>query len=191
MTKEQLRILYKEKRKELSMQAIEKFNDLILINFQKIKLPPINCVHTYLASLRLREVDTAMLIRYLEFKNPELKVAVPKIDMRTDTMQHFHLSEEVELINNGYGIQEPNGANEILTNEIDLALIPLLAFYENGYRAGYGKGYYDKFLSSSRIDVIKIGLSFFDAVDKIEDVDAYDIPLNFCVTPHRLYDFER
>ena len=177
MTKEQLRIFYKEKRKELSIQAIEKFNDLILINFQKIKLPPINCVHTYLASLRLREVDTAMVIRYLGFKNPDLKVAVPKIDMRTGTMQHFHLSEEVELINNGYGIQEPNSAREILANEIDLVLIPLLAFDKDGYRVGYGKGYYDKFLSNSRPDVIKVGLSFFDAVDNIEDVDAYDIPL--------------
>jgi 5-formyltetrahydrofolate cyclo-ligase len=191
MTKEQLRILYKEKRKELSIQTIEKFNDLILINFQKIKLPPVNCVHTYLASLRLREVDTAMVIRYLEFKNPDLKVAVPKIDIGTGTMQHFHLNEEVELINNGYGIQEPNSAKEILANEIDLILIPLLAFDKNGYRVGYGKGYYDKFLSNSRPDVIKIGLSFFDAVDKIGDVDTYDIPLNFCVTPQRLYDFDR
>lgn len=189
MTKEQLRILYKEKRKELSIQAIEKFNDLILINFQKIKLPFINCVHTYLASLRLREVDTAMLIRYLEFKHPDLKVAVPKIDIRTGNMQHFHFNEEVELINNSYGIQEPNNAKEILVNEIDLVLVPLLAFDKNGYRVGYGKGYYDKFLSNCRPDVIKVGLSFFDAVDEIEDIDGYDLPLNFCVTPQRLYDF--
>lgn len=191
MTKKQLRILYKEKRKELSIPAIEKFNDLILINFQKIELPPVTCVHTYLASLRLKEVDTAKVIRYLEFKNPGLKIAVPKIDVQTENMQHFHLSEDVELINNGYGIEEPTNAKEILINEIDLVLIPLLAFDENGYRVGYGKGYYDKFLSVGRPGMIKIGLSFFDAVDIIEDVDRYDIPLNFCVTPHRLYDFDK
>ncbi|MEO9004515.1 MAG: 5-formyltetrahydrofolate cyclo-ligase [Ginsengibacter sp.] len=190
MTKKQLRILYKEKRKELSIPAIEKFNDLILINFQKIELPPICCVHTYLASLRLREVDTAQVIRCLEFKNPGLKVAVPKIDVHTGNMQHFHLSEEVELINNGYGIEEPVNAKEILINEIDVVLIPLLAFDENGYRVGYGKGYYDKFLSAGRPGLIKIGLSFFDAFDRIEDIDRYDIPLNYCVTPHRLYDFD-
>lgn len=191
MIKNQLRILYKEKRKELSISAIEKFKDLILINFQKIELPAVNCVHTYLASLRLREVDTAMVIRYLEFKNPGLKVAVPKIDGHTSNMQHFQLSEEVELINNGYGIEEPQNAKEILINEIDLVLIPLLAFDVNGYRVGFGKGYYDKFLSAGRPGVIKIGLSFFDAVDKIEDIDRYDIPLNYCVTPHRLYDFDK
>lgn len=190
MTKKQLRILYKEKRKELSLPAIEKFNDLILINFQKIELPPVRCVHIYLASLRLREVNTAMVIRYLEFKNPGLKVAVPRINERTGNMQHFHLSEGVELIHNGYGIDEPKNAKEILINEIDLVLIPLLAFDKNGYRVGYGKGYYDKFLSAVRPGVIKIGLSFFDAIDGIEDIDSYDIPLNYCVTPHRLYNFD-
>ena len=77
-----------------------------------------------------------------------------------------------------------------MVNEIDLVLVPLLAFDKNGYRVGYGKGYYDKFLSNCRPDVIKIGLSFFDAVDEIEDIDDYDLPLNFCVTPQRLYDFE-
>ncbi|MEO8961282.1 MAG: 5-formyltetrahydrofolate cyclo-ligase, partial [Ginsengibacter sp.] len=186
MTKKQFRILYKEKRKELSISSIEKFNDLILIHFQKIELPAITCLHTYVASPRLREVDTGKVIRYLKFKNPGLKVAVPKINVHTGNMQHFHLSEEVKLINNGYGIEEPINAKEILINEIDLVLIPLLAFDKNGYRVGYGKGYYDRFLSAVMPDVVKIGLSFFDAVDRIEDVDGYDIPLNFCVTPHRL-----
>ena len=191
MIKKQLRILYKEKRRELSLSAIEKFNDLILINFQKIDLPPLHCVHTYLASLRLREVDTAMVIRYLEFKNPGLKIAVPGIDEHTGKMGHFHLSEEVELINNIYGIDEPKNAKEILISEIDLVLIPLLAFDESGYRVGYGKGYYDRFLSVAKPGMIKIGLSFFDAVDRIEDIDSYDIPLNYCVTPHTLYDFDK
>ena len=190
MTKQQLRNYYKEKRRELSVHTVEKFNDLILINFQKIDLPFINCVHTYLASLRLREVDTAMLIRYLEFKNPDLKIAVPKVDIHTGNMRHFHLSDGVELISNSYGIQEPVDAKEIKESEIDLVLVPLLAFDQDGYRVGYGKGYYDKFLSNCRQDIIKVGLCFFDATDEIEDVDSYDIPLNFCVTPQRVYDFD-
>lgn len=189
MTKKELRKIYHEKRKELSIHTIEKFNDLILINFQKINLPFINCVHTYLASLKLVEVDTAIIIRYLKFKNPHLKVAVPKIDIHSGNMRHFHLDEEVKLISNGYGIQEPDNAREIMEDEIDLVLVPLLAFDHRGYRVGYGKGYYDKFLTVCRPDVIKIGLSFFDPVDEISDVNVFDIPLDFCVTPHQLFDF--
>lgn len=189
MKKEQLRILYKEKRKTLSIQTIEKWNDLILINFQKIQLPIVHCVHTYLASLKLRETDTSLIIRYLEFKYPGLKVAVPKINPHTGDMQHFLLSDDVELVENGFGIEEPTNARELPVSKIDLILVPLLAFDKAGYRVGYGKGYYDRFFSVCRQDTIKIGFSFFDAVDKIEDVNAYDIPLDFCVTPHLAYDF--
>jgi len=70
-----------------------------------------------------------------------------------------------------------------------LALIPLLAFDQHGYRVGYGKGYYDKFLSQCREDVVKIGLSFFEPVDNIDDINQFDISLNYCVTPQQVYEF--
>lgn len=189
MTKLELRNIYKEKRKELSIHAIEKFNDLILINFQKSELPFINCVHTYLPSLKLAEPDTAKIIRYLEFKNPLLKIAIPKIDIHTAKMIHYHFDEEIEMITNAYGIDEPKDGELISEKEIDLVLIPLLAFDKKGYRVGYGKGYYDRFLSHCNPLVIKAGLSFFEPLDEIEDINGFDIPLNFCVTPQKLYIF--
>ncbi len=189
MTKNQLRSIYKEKRKEISLKEMEKYNDLILINFQMINLHFIKCIHTYLSSLKLREADTAEIIRYLEFKNPGLKVVVPKIDIHSGNMHHLHFDETSELINNAYGINEPTGGNKIIENEIDLVLVPLLAFDKYGFRVGYGKGYYDKFLSKCRKDVIKIGLSFFEPVDEIEDISQFDISLNYCVTPQKLFVF--
>lgn len=189
MKKEQLRILYREKRKNLSGLDLEKFNDLILINFQKINLDFVQCVHTYLPSLRLREPDTAPLIRFLEFKNPGLKVAVPRIDIHTGEMHHIHFDDASPFISNAFGIEEPAEGQIIREDEIDLVLIPLLAFDKNGFRAGYGKGYYDRFLARCRKDVIKIGLSFFEPVDEIEDIDQFDISLNYCVTPERLHTF--
>ena len=103
MKKEQLRIIYKDKRKNISDSDIEKFNDLILINFQKINLDFIQCVHTYLPSLKLREPDTAPIIRFLEFKNPGLKVAVPRIDIRAGEMYHIHFDDESPVICNALG----------------------------------------------------------------------------------------
>lgn len=189
MKKQELRTIYKEKRKELSKHTIDKFNDLILVNFQKIKLPFINCAHTYFPSLYLAEPDTAKIIRYLIFKNPSLKVVIPKIDIHSGNMTHYHFEEETEMVKNIYGIDEPKEGKLMSENEIDLVLIPLLAFDKEGFRVGYGKGYYDKFLSLCKPGVIKIGLSFFEPVDEIEDINGFDIPLNFCVAPYKLYVF--
>ena len=93
MKKQELRILFKQKRQDLSVGEIEKFNDLILINFQKLNLPDIQCVHTYVASLKLGEPDTATIIRYLQFKNPFIKVVIPKIDIHSGKMVNFHFQE--------------------------------------------------------------------------------------------------
>jgi len=97
--------------------------------------------------------------------------------------------DEVELVDNAFGIAEPSAGEIVEPGEIDLALVPLLAFDQHGYRVGYGKGYYDKFLSQCREDVIKIGLSFFEPVDEIGDINQFDIPLNYCVTPQKVYEF--
>lgn len=191
MTKKELRKIYKEKRRLLSHHDIEKFNDLILINFQKAEIPFINCVHTYLPSLRLGEADTANIIRYLQFKNPSLKIVIPKIDIHTGLMNHYHYNKQTELINNAFGIDEPKEGTLIPESEIDLVLVPLLAFDKNGYRVGYGKGYYDKFLPQCKPGVIKAGLCFFETVESIEDINTFDIPLNFCITPLKLYTFEK
>ncbi len=189
MTKKELRGLYKEKRKHLSPKDIEIMNDLILINFQKIELPFLSCVHTYLPSEKLGEADTFNLVRFLQFKNPGIKIVVPKIDVESGNMHHLHFEDDMEMMDNLFGITEPTGGNKISAAEIDLVLIPLLAFDKNGYRVGYGKGYYDRFLRTCREDVIKAGLSFFEAEEDIDNINQFDIPLNYCVTPQRIYDF--
>ncbi len=189
MTKQQLRIIFKEKRKSLTLQEIGKFNDLIFNNFKKLELPFINCVHTYLASLKLCEPDTARIIRHLQLKNPFLKIGVPKIDIRSGILMNYYFDKGVEMIQNTFGIEEPKKGDLIPETEIDLILIPMLAFDKKGNRVGFGKGYYDKFLSHCKPAALKIGLSFFEPVDKIEDIITVDIPLDFCVTPKKNYLF--
>lgn len=189
MTKSELRIIYKEKRQKLSLQKIDTFNDLILIHFQKLSLPFVYCVHTYLASLKLVEVDTSNLVRYLRFKNPDLKIAVPKIDKHSNSLYHYELAENIQLIPNAFGIDEPEAGIRVEPEEIDLVLVPLLAFDKTGYRVGYGKGFYDKFLADCRPDVISVGLSYFDPVEAVADINEFDLPLNYCVTPTRLFRF--
>lgn len=189
MTKAGLRKVYKEKRSRLSFQEVEKYTDLILINFQQVPLPFISFVHTYIASEKHGEADTSALTRYLEFKNPGLKILVPKIDIALGGMQHFHFSDEVELVSNAFGIAEPAGGETFSPGVIDLVLVPLLSFDKKGQRVGYGKGYYDRFLSECRQDVLKIGLSFFEPQEQVDDINQFDIPLNYCVTPQQVFEF--
>ncbi len=188
MIKKDLRNIYKKKRLELTLPQREKFSDLILINFQQIEIPFLHCIHSYVASETRAEVDTSAIIRYLEFSNPGLKIAIPKIE--DATLQQIELTDETGLILNSFGIAEPLSGNKIDAGHTDLVLVPLLAFDGKGFRVGYGKGHYDKFLAQCRSDVITIGLSFFDAVETIDDIDQFDISLKYCVTPHRVYEFE-
>jgi len=189
MIKKELRKLYKEKRSQLTFQQAEKYNDLILINFQQLQLPFISCMHTYLSSEKLMEPDTSAIMRYLQFKNPGLTVLAPKVDFASGKMQHLHFHEEAELAENEYGILEPISNAFLDAEEIDLVVVPLLAFDKNGFRVGYGKGHYDMFLATCRKDVIKIGVSFFEPVDTIGDIDQFDIALNYCITPENVFKF--
>ena len=191
MNKSELRILYKKKRAELSLADIARYNDLILIHFQKLSIPFIKCVHTYLPSLRLREPDTAPIISYLEFTNPELKVAIPSINNATGILDHFYLEENSLRITNKFGIEEVRDGESVNLSEIDLVLVPMLAFDKKGYRVGYGKGYYDKFLSLCRADAMIVGLCFFTPEEKIDDRNDFDIELDYCITPSEIFNFNK
>jgi 5-formyltetrahydrofolate cyclo-ligase len=90
---------------------------------------------------------------------------------------------------NAFNIPEPVETATAEPQEIDLVIVPLLAFDEKGIRVGYGKGYYDRYLKDCREDCLKVGFSYFEAVERIEDADEFDVPLDFCITPNRIYVF--
>lgn len=87
------------------------------------------------------------------------------------------------------GIPEPVGGTVTEPSEIDLILMPLLAFDKRGHRVGYGKGFYDRFLRSCRADCIKAGLSLFPPEEKIDDVAEFDQPMTMAITPESVFRF--
>jgi 5-formyltetrahydrofolate cyclo-ligase len=91
------------------------------------------------------------------------------------------------LIENAWGIREPAGDEPIDAAEIDMVLVPLLCFDKRSHRVGYGKGYYDRFLSKCRPDCLKIGLSFFPPVEAILRIGSRDIALDHFVLPDSTY----
>src|SRR5690606_32292410 len=104
-------------------------------------------------------------------------------------MNHVLLTDNVTIKKNEWNIPEPQNGFSVADNQIDVVFVPLLAYDVFGNRVGYGKGFYDLFLSKCKPDVVKIGLSFFDHEKLIEDVFTEDVLLDYCITPNTIVKF--
>lgn len=193
MKKAALRKEFLAKRKEAGERWLIEKNALIARNLEKyIQGNQFNTLHTFLSQLGSREIDTSFVIESFRIRFPIMRIAAPYIVPGTREMEHFLVTPFTHLVVNQWKIPEPDPltSERIQPREIDIVLVPLLAFDRQGYRVGYGGGYYDRFLPQTRPDCIKMGLSLFEAVDDIEDIDTFDIPLDACISPERLYDFK-
>jgi 5-formyltetrahydrofolate cyclo-ligase len=189
MTKSALRTIYKDKRNALSDSDRMKLDDLILIQFQRLPLPEVQTLLNYLPIPSHHEVDTQPPADFLQFRMPWLQLAFPRINYEEITMEAVLVNDATEYITNRYGIAEPQGGIIVPPHQLDVVFVPLLVYDVNGYRVGYGKGFYDRYLKLCRQDVIKIGFSYFEPEPLISDVNEFDIPLNFAITPERIYEF--
>ena len=188
MKKKEIRELYKSKRIGLSAVQKEKMNDLMLIQFQRLKMDIPGLIMTYSAIEKLNEFDAQLITDYCFFKNPNQVLFYPVLTQMDDLISVV-VNDTTEFKTNKFGIDEPVNGLPMFPEEIDLVIVPLLAFDKNGFRVGYGKGYYDKFLKECREDVIKIGFSYFDPVDFISDINAFDVKLDCCITPQNIHKF--
>ncbi len=190
MDKNRLREKYKAKRKELSDSQREKFLDLLLIQFQSMHLEIPRMIASYKAAERLGEIDLQAIERYCHFKNPAVGFCYPVVDLEQASMHFIHTTEDDAFVENSYGIAQPVTGTMIDARYVKLMFIPLLAFDKEGNRVGYGKGFYDKYLAESEDHVLKVGFSYFEAEEElITDKTYQDIPLDYCITPYRIYEF--
>jgi 5-formyltetrahydrofolate cyclo-ligase len=104
-------------------------------------------------------------------------------------MNFMVLEKSTSLKLNKYQIYEPINSQKIDPYVLEVCFTPLLAFDLLGHRVGYGKGFYDRFFTTCKKDLIKIGLSFFDPIEKIENTHKEDVPLDICVSPSKNYVF--
>jgi 5-formyltetrahydrofolate cyclo-ligase len=189
MQKSEARKIYREKRMALSISEKTKLDDLLLIQFQKIQLPAISNVLSYFPIEENKEPDTGLFTRFLKFRYPGLQLLYPKSDFKENELMAIAINDDTEFIETRYHINEPREGKTVLPQEIDMVFVPLLAFDAAGYRVGYGKGFYDRFLSRTKKICIKAGFSYFDPLTVIDDRNQFDVPLNCCITPNSTYVF--
>lgn len=187
MLKADLRTKYKALRKPLTFDEI--MNDSLAIANNCLYLPiwEKTYFHLFLPIEAQKEVNTEFLLQILAGRDKE--VVVSKSDFNTKGMTHYLLTDNTKLQVNDYGIPEPVDGLEVPSQKIEVVFVPLLAYDKKGNRVGYGKGFYDQFLSQCKPDVIKIGLSYFDPEETISDVYESDVKLDFCVTPEGVIQF--
>lgn len=186
MNKDELRILFKKRRSELSPAKLTSGSLNIFEQCLSLDIWNKSHFHVFLSILEKAEVDTSSLITLLFKLNKQ--IAVPRI-LGKGKLEHIGLTSNSVLKLNKWGVPEPTEGLTVDPMILDVVFVPLLAFDLKGYRVGYGGGYYDNFLKVCRENVIRVGLSFFEPVDAITDIYSGDIPLDFAVTPTRIYRF--
>lgn len=126
------------------------------------------------------EVDTYQIIK----KAWELgkRVVVPKCDPKTKQLHFRQLDRFSQLETVFFGLYEPITAltSELKTNEIDLLIVPGLAFTKEGYRLGFGGGYYDRLLMDYQGMVLS--LAFDIQIVPNLPIEGHDLPVAKIIT---------
>lgn len=190
--------LKKQIRKELlAARASMKPEEVALASKQiferwcnRFSLKKVSFLHVFQSIVSKNEVDTSHYTDFVRRKHPQVKLVVPVVDQFAGQLRHAVVEEDIQLVPNRWGIPEPKAAVKFLYPiEIDMVLVPMLAFDNQGNRLGYGAGYYDKFLQFTRPNCLKIGLCFENGhLDQLPS-EPHDIPLDFVVTESTILRF--
>jgi 5-formyltetrahydrofolate cyclo-ligase len=130
------------------------------------------------------EVPTAPLIERLSRRGD--RVALPRI-VDGDLQARLYRPGD-PVTETSFGAKEPARGSVLDPGDIDVVLTPGLAFDRRGYRVGYGKGYYDRFLARTGAEATRLALCF--AVQVLEDVPiaSFDLPVDVIVTEEERID---
>jgi 5-formyltetrahydrofolate cyclo-ligase len=191
MQKRDLRQQMQQKRARYTAAELQEWSSRITGHFfDFFALPQYHTVHVFLPILRKKEIDTWQIIRQLQMNYAHIRIAVSVSNMADCTLDHYWLKPETKLQENKWGIPEPVEAEAIAVADIDMVLVPLLAFDQQGHRVGYGKGFYDRFLAACQPGTVKIGLSLETAVAQVMDVHEGDVVLDYVITPAGVLTFK-
>jgi len=187
MKKFDIRKKFKQLRKDLSQEEIEQMSLDIANKSLELPIWDSRYFHIFLSIAKHNEVNTEYLLHILQGKDKD--IVVSKSNFESGEMSHYLLTDQTRIAVNEWDIPEPVDGIPIATSQLDVVFIPLLAYDKHGHRVGYGKGFYDRFLSHCKKDLLKIGVSYFEPIDHIENTYASDIPLDYCITPNAIYTF--
>lgn len=192
MNKKKLREKYFHMRKSISEKEIIKMSYEIFFHLKKIFfIWKKTYYHIFLPIREYKEIDTFIIINFL------LKIGkcviIPCSNFRKLSIENCIFHENTILTKKKYGILEPIPMHKFIVSIslIEVIFIPLLIFDSKGYRIGYGKGFYDRFIPLCKKNVIKIGLSFFSPIKRIQNIHNNDLLIDIGITPNHIFFFNK
>lgn len=119
------------------------------------------------------ELDTKPIMQqaFLEGK----KVVVPK-SLANHQMIFYQVTENTDYYVTKFGVEEPHSSHEVTAEQIDLLIVPGVVFRHDGYRIGYGGGYFDCYLANYHHDTLS--LVFEEQLNDDWQVDDYDVAVS-------------
>ena len=187
MKKTELRKLIKSNRKTISKEDISRFSDVIMQYLLGEFDWKDRLVNLFLPIQKHNEIDLHPLKAKIEALGGQ--VCINRSDFETFELTPILWDEKIIVEENHFGIPEPINGFGLKLEDIDIVLVPLLAFTKEGHRLGYGKGFYDRFLSKTEANCIHIGVCHSAEPHQIDDIGGKDIALNYLVSPEGLQTF--
>jgi 5-formyltetrahydrofolate cyclo-ligase len=112
------------------------------------------------------------------------RVAYPRVC--GEDMEFVTVTSLEDLQRGSFGVAEPIGKNTVAVSELDLLIMPGVAFSLSGWRLGYGKGYYDRLLSREKPAGLRAGLCYEGQLVPALFGEAHDVPVQLIVTEARV-----
>ena len=189
MLKNEARKLFLSKRISITSEAYNHINNKILEGIESLK-PQLEGknIHIFLSIPGKAEIETSRIIELLRSWNCTIYTSISNCDK--STMDTVELKRDTIIKENKYGIPEPVSSQFTSSSILFISFIPLLAYDQSGYRVGYGKGFYDRYLGNCDKDLFKIGLSPFEPIKSISNIDKFDVPLDICISPDQTFRFD-
>ncbi len=176
MTKAEIRIMYKHLRSGMDREEISTLSALAAERFTTADI--YKSADTIMIYMPIgSEADTSAIMN--QAISDGKRIALPVTSAEGD-ITPVYATPETSFVRGNFSIPEPAEREVASVEDIDVVIIPGIAFDRSGGRVGYGKGCYDRFLP--RTNALKIGYCFEAFIcDKI-DTDPLDIPVDFLLT---------
>ncbi len=183
--KELLRMRHLQLRNSLSMREIERKSSAIMETL--VALPAFKESKAILCYVNFgnEAITTGIIEKALQQGKT---VCVPATSFKEKTIQISRISSLAGLEKKKTGLTEPKEIVSFELSEIDLIIVPGIAFDKEGYRIGYGGGFYDKLLRKAQRKTIAIGLCFEQNIEERLPRQSHDAKMSIVVTEKQVIE---